>query len=142
MQGALYIKPTILLPLPSSSVSSPKFSLLLPHATKASRLSSLRSNNASSSSPSTSDPNTIDYNSSILSVFPAEACEVISGYACSADIYPEVKLESKPVSRPVVSEPVDREYEEYNNTKTVFREEACDDLGGEFCEPDYQKDAN
>ncbi|XP_010514335.1 PREDICTED: light-regulated protein-like [Camelina sativa] len=140
MQGALYIKPTILLPLPSS-VSSPKLSLLLPHATKASRLSSLRSNNTSSS-PSTSDPNTVDYNSSILSVFPAEACEVISGYACSADIYPEVKLESKPVSRPVVSEHVDREYEEYNNTKTVFREEACDDLGGEFCEPDYQKDAN
>jgi len=24
----------------------------------------------------------------------------------------------------------------------VFREEACDDLGGEFCEPDFQKDAN
>ncbi|EOA24927.1 hypothetical protein CARUB_v10018218mg [Capsella rubella] len=135
MQGALYIKPTILLPLPSS-VSSPKLSFLLPHATKPSRLSPLRSNNASS------DPNTVDYNSSILSVFPAEACEVISGYACSADIYPEVKLESKPVSRPVTTESVDREYEDYNNTKTVFREEACDDLGGEFCEPDYQKDVN
>ncbi|KAG7626703.1 Light-regulated protein 1 [Arabidopsis thaliana] len=142
MQGALFIKPTILLPLPSS-VSSPKLTFLLPHATKASRLSSLRSNNSSSSSSSlTSDPNTVDYNSSILSVFPAEACEVISGYACSADIYPEVKLDTKPVSRPVASEPVDREYEEYNSPKTVFREEACDDLGGEFCEPDFQKDAN
>ena len=100
------------------------------------------SNNSSSSSSLTSDPNTVDYNSSILSVFPAEACEVISGYACSADIYPEVKLDTKPVSRPVASEPVDREYEEYNSPKTVFREEACDDLGGEFCEPDFQKDAN
>ncbi|KAG7563651.1 Light regulated Lir1 [Arabidopsis suecica] len=139
MQGSLFIKPTILLPLPTS-VSSPKLTFLLPHATKASRLSFLRSNNASS--PSTSDPNTVDYNSSLLSVFPAEACEVISGYACSADIYPEVKLDTKPVSRPVASEPVDREYEEYNNPKTVFREEACDDLGGEFCEPGYQKDAN
>ncbi|VVB04169.1 unnamed protein product [Arabis nemorensis] len=139
MQGALCIKPTILHPLPSP-ISSPKFTLLLPHTitpNKASRLSSFRPN---SSSPSTSDPLTVDY-SSLLSVFPAEACETISGYACSADIYPEVKLDKKPVSRPpVASEPVDREYIEYSNPKTVFREEACDDLGGEFCEPDYQKD--
>lgn len=59
MQGALCIKPTILLPLPSSLSSSTKLTFLLPHRTKASRLSSLRSNNASS--PSTSD--TVDYNS-------------------------------------------------------------------------------
>ncbi|KAF8100915.1 hypothetical protein N665_0214s0074 [Sinapis alba] len=138
MQGALCIKPTIL-PL-SSPLSSTKLTLLLPQAistTKASRLSYLRPN---SSSPSTSDPLTVDYNDSPLSVFPAEACEVISGYACSADIYPEVKLETKPVSPPVTSELVDREYLEYNNPKTVFPAEACDDLGGEFCEPDYQKD--
>ncbi|MBO8831448.1 hypothetical protein INO48_14315, partial [Staphylococcus aureus] len=76
----------------------------------ASRLSSLRPNG---SSPTTSDPLTVDYDS-LLSVFPAEACEVISGYACSADIYPEVKLETKPISRPVTSENVDREYIEYN----------------------------
>ncbi|KFK33595.1 hypothetical protein AALP_AA5G034300 [Arabis alpina] len=140
MQGALCIKPTILLLLPSP-VSSPKLTLLLPqtiNTNKASRLSSLRPN---STSPSTSDPLTVDYNDSLLSVFPAEACETISGYACSADIYPEVKLETKPVSRPpVASEPVDREYLEYNSPKTVFLEEACDDLGGEFCEPDYPKD--
>ncbi|KAF8052268.1 hypothetical protein N665_1579s0006 [Sinapis alba] len=137
MQGALCIKPTIL-PL-SSPLFSPKLTLLLPHTitnTKASRLSSLRPN---TSSPTTSDPLTVDYDS-LLSVFPAEACEVISGYACSADIYPEVKLETKPVSRPVASEPVDRDYLDYNNPKTVFVEEACDDLGGEFCEPDHQKD--
>uniref|UniRef100_A0A1J3E3X8 Light-regulated protein n=1 Tax=Noccaea caerulescens TaxID=107243 RepID=A0A1J3E3X8_NOCCA len=138
MQGALCIKPTTLLSLPSP-LSSPKLTLLLPHtitSTKASRVSSLRPN---ASSPSTSDSLTIDYNS-LLSVFPAEACETISGYACSADIYPEVKLDTKPVPRPVAPEPVDREYIEYNNPKTVFRAEACDDLGGEFCEPDYQKD--
>ncbi|KAJ4877905.1 CCR-like [Raphanus sativus] len=137
MQGALCIKPTIL------PLSSPKLTLLLPHTistTKASRLSSSLRLRPNSSSPSTSDPLTINYDDSPLSVFPAEACEVISGYACSADIYPEVKLETKPVSPPVASEPVDREYLEYNNPKTVFPAEACDDLGGEFCEPDYQKD--
>ncbi|CAA7032616.1 unnamed protein product [Microthlaspi erraticum] len=32
----------------------------------------------------------------------------------------------------VSPEPVDREYQEYNNPKTVFFAEACDDLGGEF----------
>ncbi|KAJ0252922.1 Light-regulated protein 1 [Hirschfeldia incana] len=137
MQGALCFKPTIL------PLSSPKLTLLLlPQTistTQASRLSSLRLR-PNSSSPSTSDPLTVDYNDSPLSVFPAEACEVISGYACSADIYPEVKLETKPVSPPVASEQVDREYLEYNNPKTVFPAEACDDLGGEFCEPDYQKD--
>ncbi|CAH2045333.1 unnamed protein product [Thlaspi arvense] len=138
MEGAMCIKPTILLPLPSTH-SSPKLTLSLLQTittTKASRLSSLRPN---ASSSSTSDPLTVDYDS-LLSVFPAEACETISGYACSADIYPEVKLDTKPVSRPVASEPVDREYLEYNNPKTVFCAEACDDLGGEFCEPDYQKD--
>ncbi|CAH8383363.1 unnamed protein product [Eruca vesicaria subsp. sativa] len=136
MQGALCIKPTIL------PLCSPKLTLLPQtiSTTKASRLSTLR-HRPNSSSPSTSDPLTVDYNDSPLSVFPAEACEVISGYACSADIYPEVKLETKQVSRPVASEPVDREYLEYNNNpKTVFPAEACDDLGGEFCEPDYQKD--
>ncbi|KAJ4888303.1 CCR-like [Raphanus sativus] len=140
MQGALCIKPTI--PPLSSSLFSPKISLLLPPQTitntKGSRLSSLRPN--ASSSPLTSDPLTVDYDS-LLSVFPAEACEVISGYACSADIYPEVKLETKPISPPVTSsENVDREYLEYNTPKTVFVAEACVDLGGEFCEPGYQKD--
>ncbi|KAL0717853.1 hypothetical protein Bca4012_067175 [Brassica carinata] len=128
MQVALCVKPTIF------PLSSPKLTLLLPQTIstpKASRLSSLRPN---SSSPSTSDPLTVDYNDSPLSVFPAEACEVISGYACSADIHPEVKLERKPVSPPAATEQVDREYLE------VFPAEACDDLGGEFCEPDYQKD--
>ena len=38
-----------------------------------------------------------------------------------------------------VTEPVDREYLQYDSPKTVFPAEACDDLGGEFCDPEYQK---
>ncbi|CAK9144399.1 unnamed protein product [Ilex paraguariensis] len=83
---------------------------------------------------------TADY-SSPTSVFPAEACETIGGEACDAEMYPEVKL--KPESKTnsptkTSSEKVDREYLEYDNPKTVFPGEACDDLGGEFCEPEYQ----
>ena len=74
------------------------------------------------------------------SVFPAEACETIGGEACDAEMYPEVKLQPEPKSNNAgtSTETVDREYLEYNNPKTVFPAEACDDLGGEFCEPEYQ----
>jgi hypothetical protein len=41
----------------------------------------------------------------------------------------------------VASEPVDREYEEYNSPKTVFREEACDDLGSGFIFSNFRKKA-
>lgn len=83
----------------------------------------------------------VDYNSMTTSVFPAEACETIGGEACDVEMYPEVKLKAevnkkKPES---ASEKVDREYLDYNSSKTVFPGEACDDLGGEFCEPEYQK---
>ncbi|XP_010528133.1 PREDICTED: light-regulated protein [Tarenaya hassleriana] len=89
--------------------------------------------------PASSDPLTVDY-SSFVSVFPAEACETIGGEACLADVYPEVKLTSEPTTPAMpASEPYDREYLEYNDPKTVFCAEACDDLGGEFCSPDYQK---
>ncbi|KAL6350295.1 hypothetical protein AAG906_004243 [Vitis piasezkii] len=69
-------------------------------------------------------PSTVDY-SSTTSVFPAEACEVVGGEACDAEMS--------------ATEGVDREYLEYNSPKTVFPGEACDDLGGEFCEPEYQE---
>lgn len=90
--------------------------------------------------PGASDTPVVDYSSS-NSVFPAEACETIGGEACLADIYPEARLqeEERNDKAKVVSENIDREYLEYTDTKTVFREEACDDLGGEFCEPEYQK---
>ncbi|XP_058092966.1 light-regulated protein, chloroplastic [Magnolia sinica] len=85
------------------------------------------------------DTSTVDY-SSTTSVFPAEACDTVGGEACDAKMYPEVKPEpeaSKPKAR-TGSEEIDREYVEYNEPKTVFPGEACDELGGEFCEPEYQ----
>ncbi|CAN6485572.1 unnamed protein product [Victoria cruziana] len=84
---------------------------------------------------------TVDY-SSATSVFPAEACEVVGGEACDAAMYPEVKPTTEmPSSRGCQNaiEEVDREYMEYNEPKTVFPDEACDDLGGEFCETEDQK---
>ncbi|XP_057437598.1 light-regulated protein, chloroplastic-like [Lotus japonicus] len=86
------------------------------------------------------DTSTVDYTSA-FSVFPVEACETIGGDACLAEMYPEVKL--KPEARNNTprdaSENVEREYLEYNDPKTVFQAEACDDLGGIFCELEYQK---
>ncbi|KAG0462757.1 hypothetical protein HPP92_021233 [Vanilla planifolia] len=82
----------------------------------------------------------VDYSSS-TSVFPAEACETIGGEACDAAIYPEAKLSTSSNSATVDSaeEECEREYLEYNEPKTVFPGEACDDLGGEFCGAEYQK---
>ncbi|KAE8665694.1 Light-regulated protein [Hibiscus syriacus] len=88
----------------------------------------------------TYDTSVVDY-SSMFSVFPAEACETIGGDACRADIYPEVRLqpEARTDSPRTATESVDREYLEYNDAKTVFCAEACDDLGGEFCSQGYQR---
>ncbi|XP_031475936.1 light-regulated protein, chloroplastic-like [Nymphaea colorata] len=83
----------------------------------------------------------VDY-SSATSVFPAEACDVVGGEACAANMYPEVKPREEMASsrgRQNAMEEVDREYLEYNEPTTVFPDEACDDLGGEFCEAEYQK---
>ncbi|XP_022991991.1 light-regulated protein, chloroplastic-like [Cucurbita maxima] len=84
------------------------------------------------------DPSTVDY-SSVSSVFPAEACETVGGEACDVEMYPEVKLKPEAKKGGSVSEAVDREYLQYDSPKTVFPAEACDDLGGEFCDPEYQK---
>ncbi|CAL9066131.1 light-regulated protein, chloroplastic-like [Musa acuminata AAA Group] len=85
-----------------------------------------------------SETSTIDYSSS-LSVFPMEACEILGGEACNARMFPEAKLAAAAGSggRPA-SEEIDRDYLEYNDPKTVFPGEACDDLGGEFCQAEYQ----
>lgn len=66
---------------------------------------------------------------------------MVGGEACDAEMYPEVKLKAEAGNPPARSatEGVDREYLEYNSPKTVFPGEACDDLGGEFCEPEYQE---
>ncbi|XWS32584.1 hypothetical protein CRYUN_Cryun22dG0002000 [Craigia yunnanensis] len=75
------------------------------------------------------------------SVLPAEAWETIGGDACRADIYPEIKLqpEAKNDSPRTATELIDGEYLEYNDAKTVFCAEACDDLCGEFCSREYQR---
>jgi len=81
----------------------------------------------------------VDYNDSEKSVFPAEACDIVGGEACEGEIGAEVKLkaDSPPTLSSVVG--IDREYVEYaSDQKTVFPGEACDDLGGEFCGPEYQ----
>ncbi|ERN06212.1 light-regulated protein [Amborella trichopoda] len=86
------------------------------------------------------ETSTVDYSSS-TSVFPAEACDTVGGEACAAVMYPEVKPKAQSTTSKVktVTEEVEREYLEYNEPKTVFPNEACDDLGGEFCEAEYQK---
>ena len=83
----------------------------------------------------------VNYNSP-NSVFPAEACEVVGGEACLADVYPEVKLQPEARINSAMNtalESPDREYMDYDGPKTVFPAEACDDLGGEFCERPYQR---
>ncbi|XP_078169398.1 CCR-like protein [Carex rostrata] len=87
----------------------------------------------------TGEPSGVSYDSPI-SVFPMEACDLIGGDACDVHMFSETKLPADPIradERAPVEE-VDREYLEYNEPKTVFPGEACDNLGGEFCEAPYQ----
>ncbi|GFQ01119.1 aspartokinase 1 chloroplastic [Phtheirospermum japonicum] len=86
-----------------------------------------------------SNAQSVNY-SSTISVFPAEACETIGGETCLADICPEVKLttEANKPNNVVRSETVEREYMDYTDPRTVLLGEACDVLGGEFCEQTYQ----
>ncbi|KAF0901182.1 hypothetical protein E2562_038191 [Oryza meyeriana var. granulata] len=82
----------------------------------------------------------VDYSSNI-SVFPMEACDLIGGEACDAQMYPEAKIPSSSAAAAAASraaEEVERDYLSYDEPRTVFPEEACDDLGGEFCEAPYQ----
>ncbi|XP_017975160.1 PREDICTED: light-regulated protein [Theobroma cacao] len=132
MQAVLSIAPAPFLPTfsaPSKVSSSPRLGCSI-----APRRVSIEA------TATTYDTSTVDY-SSMLSVFPAEACETIGGDACRADIYPEVKLqpEARNDSPRTATELIDREYLEYNDAKTVFCAEACDDLGGEFCSQEYQR---
>ncbi|XP_047048357.1 light-regulated protein, chloroplastic-like [Lolium rigidum] len=81
----------------------------------------------------------VDYSSDV-SVFPMEACDLVGGEACeAAEMYPETKLgDSASAAAASKVEEVEREYLSYDEAKTVFPGEACDDLGGEFCEAPYQ----
>ncbi|KAL7145848.1 hypothetical protein ABFS83_06G001500 [Erythranthe nasuta] len=108
----------------------PKLQLLPASISKTCRFASIRSNAQS-----------VNY-SSPISVFPAEACETVGGEACLADIGPEVKLEPAQTNTPkkTASEPIDREYLDYTqDSRTVLLGEACEVLGGDFCEPPYPK---
>ncbi|KAF3435316.1 hypothetical protein FNV43_RR22403 [Rhamnella rubrinervis] len=135
MQSAMSIAPT-LIPLTPSSKNFSQVSTVPSKlcGSPASRRSSIKAVAV------TSDTYSVDY-SSHISVFPAEACEIIGGEACWAGMFPEVKLEpqSQNSVANTASEDVDREYLQYTDAKTVFRGEACDDLGGAFCEHEYQR---
>ncbi|KAL3701194.1 hypothetical protein R1sor_019216 [Riccia sorocarpa] len=78
-------------------------------------------------------------------VFLAEACEELGKEYCGAEgVGPEVKPKAEAPKEEAApsgesQEGVDREYEEYKGDKTVFPGEACDELGGPFCEQEYQK---
>ncbi|KAF3775259.1 Light-regulated protein [Nymphaea thermarum] len=122
----------------STPISIPRNKNLVPWTTAKPRKNSILLRPRVSSS---AESVTADY-SSATSVFPAEACDVVGGEACDAVMYPEVKPTAEMASSRAgqnATEEVDREYLEYNEPKTVFPDEACDDLGGEFCEAEYQK---
>ncbi|XP_050224015.1 light-regulated protein, chloroplastic [Mercurialis annua] len=136
MQATLHLAPR-----PFYTVPAAKMSTTLPRRCiqklKTSRCSPIRA-----TAPVANDnSSTVDYSSMTSSVFPAEACETIGGEVCDVEMYPEAKLKPEAKSTTVNSatEQIDREYLEYDGPKTVFLDEACDDLGGEFCEPEYQR---
>ncbi|KAL5733865.1 hypothetical protein ACOSP7_031726 [Xanthoceras sorbifolium] len=135
MQAALSFPPPFL------SVSTPAKTLISPCRTVPRLFNTTTTPHGPSikATAVVNDSSTADY-SSANSVFPAEACETLGGDACEADMYPEVKLKPETQSEKdrTTSEFIDREYQDYNGPKTVFPGEACDDLGGEFCEPEYQ----
>ncbi|XVF13834.1 hypothetical protein REPUB_Repub09cG0002500 [Reevesia pubescens] len=136
MQAALSIASPLLPNFPPSKNFSQPFS----PSPRLGCSTASRGRHLSIKAVATYDTSTVDY-SSILSVFPAEACETLGGDACRADIYPEVKLEAEAKARNYspTTELIDREYLQYNDKKTVFCAEGCDDLGGEFCSREYQR---
>ncbi|KAI3463148.1 hypothetical protein Pfo_019811 [Paulownia fortunei] len=127
MQATLTLSsPLVSYAPPRNLITSPP--KLLP-TTNNSRFASIRANALA-----------VNY-SSTSSVFPAEACETIGGDACQADIYPEVKLRPEANKPKIASEPIDREYFDYTDPRTVLLGEACDVLGGEFCDRPYQMES-
>uniref|UniRef100_A0A803QKY5 Light-regulated protein n=1 Tax=Cannabis sativa TaxID=3483 RepID=A0A803QKY5_CANSA len=138
MQASLSIISPTLIPLKPSK----KPSQLTLFPSKLSTSFTFRNSSVKANVVTTNNTNTVNYNS-LFSVFPAEACETIGGEACWEGMFPEAKLQQKQTDSTSTStsssETFEREYFEYNDPKTVFRREACDDLGGEFCEHDYQK---
>ncbi|WCJ26736.1 Light-regulated protein 1 chloroplastic [Euphorbia peplus] len=139
MQAAVHL-PLPLLPLSSTVITTSKSMAMPRPRTSLTRLQTPRVSLFKAKSEDTYDASAVDY-SSVTSVFPAEACETTGGEACEVEMYPETKLKTEPkTTKPTTTtEQIDREYLEYSSSKTVFLEEACDDLGGEFCEPEFLK---
>ncbi|XP_004145699.2 light-regulated protein, chloroplastic [Cucumis sativus] len=135
MQAVLSIAVPSLLPSSTLSSNKPSHFPLITFSSHSSRRSSIKA-----TASVVYDTSVVDY-SSAISVFPAEACETIGGEACGwENMFPEVRLQQASLNNqnPVASsEEIDREYLDYADSKTVFPGEACDDLGGEFCEPEF-----
>lgn len=89
--------------------------------------------------PGKSSDKYVDYQGR-SSVFPAEACEE-TGEGCGTEgVGKEVQpTASAPAAAVKESSGPDREYEAYSGDKTVFPGEACEELGGEFCGPEFQE---
>ncbi|XP_071736387.1 light-regulated protein, chloroplastic-like [Rutidosis leptorrhynchoides] len=136
MQASIHLSSSPVLSFPSTKTSS--FSTILLHTKH--RHQGSRTSSICISIKAASDNSQVDYSSMATSVFPAEACDTVGGDACNVEMFPETKFtqQSPDLVPAAASKPVDREYIQYDSPKTVFIAEACDDLGGEFCEPSYQ----
>ncbi|XP_066314069.1 light-regulated protein, chloroplastic-like [Miscanthus floridulus] len=95
-----------------------------------------RSVRAAAAAAVVAEPAQVDYSSS-FSVFPMEACDLLGGDACIGQMYPEAKLAAAAPEASRRVDGVERDYLSYDDPKTVFPGEACDHLGGEFCEAPY-----
>eukprot|EP00897_Mesotaenium_endlicherianum_P008026 jgi/Mesen1/7251/ME000373S06326 len=75
-----------------------------------------------------------------MRVFPGEACDELGEEYCGVEgVFDDVKLPPRQEQAQPAREGQDRDTITYDGPKTVFPGEACDDLGGEFCEPEYQE---
>lgn len=63
-----------------------------------------------------------------------EAYDLLDGDACNAQIYSVASAVSRRVEK------VERDYLSYDEPRTVFSGEVCNDLGGEFCDVSYHAD--
>ncbi|XP_071705635.1 light-regulated protein 1, chloroplastic-like [Rutidosis leptorrhynchoides] len=143
MQASIHLSSSPFLPLKATKTSSFSTTLLpIKHHRQGTRTSST----CISIKAAATDVSQVDYSSMASSVFPAEACDTVGGDACNVEMFPETKFRQQQpdpnVKVPPTASQIDREYLQYDSPKTVFIAEACDDLGGEFCEPSYQTGVN
>ncbi|KAF4397540.1 hypothetical protein G4B88_027280 [Cannabis sativa] len=143
MQASLSIISPTLIPLKPSK----KPSQLTLFPSKLSTSFTFRNSSVKANVVTTNNTNTVNYNSP-FSVFPAEACETIGGEACflkqsfNKSRLTQHQLQhhlQRPLKENILSTMIQKRKHAYIYFNQVFRREACDDLGGEFCEHDYQK---